>query len=394
MTSSNPPLYYFQSIDFNDYFYQHVDNGISLSIANNNYLSRISNTSSTAPITTFNNSVTFGNSALNQTSANLDLYNQTASGTLTLRLNNNSSVPQTIMNLNSLGTNTSIFNGVSTNSTLINTTGQIASQTYNIPFVPTAITSIGQILSTDAAGHFQYNPNTNALSIGGTVNGTININGSASVLNFMGSGTVINAPSASAISAPYATITSASLTTSGGTVSITGDGSNTLLNGLSITSGGFFGRNDITANSFSGTKNTTRHPIGWTITASKQVLNTSMTSGVIFDVIQIGTPITAFTTLSNGIWMCNTNFNNGTITLGTNTILQGQQVAGANTTLLSTGYIQIVGSTTLSNFGLSYPVGIVQATGNGTGTNIILNFVITAAPLPSLNFNICLTKIA
>jgi len=162
------------------------------------------------------------------------------------------------------------------------------------------------------------------------------------------------------------------------------------LNGLNLNSA-LFGRNDTTANAFDGTLGYTRHPLSWTISASKAVA--IPTSNVVVDVILNGTPTTVFNTLSNGVWRiscsCNNASNNGvttsiTMAWGSPT---GATIINGTTAQL---YHQITAG--LTNFAAPFPDLIIRTTGNGT-TAIICNFTATYSIQPIVTFNLFATKI-
>jgi len=174
------------------------------------------------------------------------------------------------------------------------------------------------------------------------------------------------------------------------------------LNGL-INESAYFGRNDTTANIFGGTLGYIRHPIGWTIKASKAVA--TWTSGVAFDVIATGTANTEFTALSNGVWKFGCCFNN-TTSLGTSSFLVGAWGTPVGGTILNGNgattspynqatilMIESASATALTNFGFVMPEATIQMTGNGT-TNIQLWCYAQFTVQPTYTFNIWATKIA
>ena len=129
MSSIQPPVYYFNGINYNSqFFYTSSTSGISQNFANANYLSKVLTTTSTSPSTTFNNLVTVGNTALTQSAGLFDIYDQTNTGSMTVRLNNNLGIPQTILNLNTSGLST--FNGTSTNASNTNVLGVASGVLY------------------------------------------------------------------------------------------------------------------------------------------------------------------------------------------------------------------------------------------------------------------------
>lgn len=166
---------------------------------------------------------------------------------------------------------------------------------------------------------------------------------------------------------------------------------NSGLNGLSITQGAMFGRNDITANSFNGVLGYTRHPIGWTISVSKAVA--IPTSNVPVDVISTGTPTTVFNTLSNGVWRISCSCNNSA-GLGAMTYAVMGWGAPTGATILNGTTAQLFHQTTsgLSNMGLPYPDLILRTTGNGV-TGLVCNFTATYSVQPIVTFNLFAIKI-
>lgn len=169
---------------------------------------------------------------------------------------------------------------------------------------------------------------------------------------------------------------------------------NTGLNGLSITQGAMFGRNDTTANSFNGVLGYTRHPIGWTISATKNVA--IPTSTVAIDVITQGTAITAFNTLSNGVWKLGCICNNNPV-LGMMQFVEVRWGAPTGATVLNASigqmFHQLSPAASLVNFSNSYPELIIRTTGNGT-TTILCYFTCTYTVQPTIQFNIYAIKIA
>lgn len=174
------------------------------------------------------------------------------------------------------------------------------------------------------------------------------------------------------------------------------------LNGL-VCSSALFGRNDTTANIFSGTLGYTRHPVGWTIKLSKSI--TSWTSASAFNVIAQVAPSTEFIALSNGVWKVGCCFNN-TTSLGVSSFLVGSWGTPVGGTLLngtsatvspynlgSNLFVETADAAALSNFGVVLPEAIIQFTGNGT-TNLVLWCYNQYTAQPTFTFNIWATKIA
>lgn len=154
----------------------------------------------------------------------------------------------------------------------------------------------------------------------------------------------------------------------------------------------FFGRDDTGANTFNGTLGYTRYPVGWTISTSKAVA--IPTSNVSVDVISVGTPITVFNTLSNGVWRISCSCNNSTV-LGVMTYIVMSWGSPTGATIINGTTAQLFHQTTagLSNMGLPYPDLILRTTGNGT-TGLVCNFTTTYSVQPTITFNIWATKIA
>lgn len=162
------------------------------------------------------------------------------------------------------------------------------------------------------------------------------------------------------------------------------------LNGIQC-NGAIFGRNDIVANTFNGTLGYTRHPLAWTIDFSKAVV--VPTSNVTVDVISTGTPITAFNTLSNGVWRVSCTCNNaavaGVITSVTMSwgLPSGATIINGSTSQL---YHQITAG--LTNFSAPFPDLIIRTTGNGV-TGLVCNFTATFSVQPTITFNLWAIKI-
>lgn len=163
MSSIQPPVYYFNGINYNSQFFNTSStSGISQNFANANYLSKVLTTTSTSPSTTFNNLVTVGNTALTQSAGLFDIYDQTNTGSMTVRLNNNLGIPQTILNLNTSGLST--FNGTSTNSSNTNVL-PVASGVLYLTGVNNTLQNYYQ-LNTDSSGHISFATGTNTLQLG------------------------------------------------------------------------------------------------------------------------------------------------------------------------------------------------------------------------------------
>ena len=187
MSTNNPPTFYFPNIDFNDSFYIPTSTGISLSYANANYLSRQGTATSIATSTTFNNSVTIGNTTITQSGNNLILTN-------------GSNIALTLTN----AANTSFLSGYSTQSYLNSISTGIM---YLVGLSGTA--SGAYNLQTDSSGHLSFACGTNTLNIGtsGGANGNLNLYGQGVL--------TIPATTGTAISAPNGNISAATLTTTG-----------------------------------------------------------------------------------------------------------------------------------------------------------------------------------
>jgi hypothetical protein len=171
----------------------------------------------------------------------------------------------------------------------------------------------------------------------------------------------------------------ASITNFAGQVQVSPSASNTGTNGLQV-QGAIFGRNDITANSFSGTLGYTYHPVGWTITMNKVIAN--LPSGSTSNIITFGTANTEFNTMSNGLWLMGCNINNvalpGVMTrLSTEWGVTGGTILniGANFTL----------DVSAGNFRLDASTIVARVTGNGT-TSVVFNFLPTWTVQPTLTF--------
>lgn len=165
------------------------------------------------------------------------------------------------------------------------------------------------------------------------------------------------------------------------------------LNGLVVNSA-MFGRDDIGANTFNGTLSYSRYPIGWTISATKNIA--IPTSTVAIDVITQGTAITSFNNLSNGVWRIGCICNNAPV-LGTMSFVELRWNAPTGATVLNGGvgqmFHQIAPAAAIVNFSNSYPDLFIRATGNGT-TAISCSFASTFSVQPTIQFNIWAIKIA
>jgi hypothetical protein len=162
------------------------------------------------------------------------------------------------------------------------------------------------------------------------------------------------------------------------------------LNGIQC-NGAIFGRDDTVANTFNGTLLYTRHPLAWTIDFSKAVI--IPTSNVTVDVISTGTPITAFNTLSNGVWRVSCTCNNAavpgvmtSVTMGWGTPTGATIINGSTSQL----YHQITAG--LTNFSAPFPDIIIRTTGNGV-TGLVCNFTATYSVQPTITFNLWAIKI-
>jgi hypothetical protein len=150
--------------------------------------------------------------------------------------------------------------------------------------------------------------------------------------------------------------------------------------------GAIFGRNDTTANSFSGTLGYTYHPIGWTIILNKVIAN--LPSASTTNIITFGTANTEFSTLSNGLWLLGVNISNAT-GVGVCTAISTQWGIGGGGTLLNTAQFTM-GVTGL--FQLDGSNAILRATGNGT-TSVIYNVYPTWSAQPTFTFNMYAIKL-
>lgn len=162
------------------------------------------------------------------------------------------------------------------------------------------------------------------------------------------------------------------------------------LNGIQC-NGAIFGRNDTAANTFNGTLLYTRHPLAWTIDFSKLVI--IPTSNVTVDVISTGTPITAFNTLSNGVWRISCSCNNASVpgTITSVTMAWGTPT-GATVINGSTSQLYHQLSAGLTNFSAPFPDLIIRTTGNGV-TGLVCNFTATFSVQPTVTFNLWAIKI-
>ena len=177
----------------------------------------------------------------------------------------------------------------------------------------------------------------------------------------------------------------ASITSLAGQLQVSPPASNTGTNGLQV-QGAIFGRNDTTANAFSGTLGYTYHPIGWTIIITKVIAN--LPSNTTTNIITFGTINTQFTTLSNGIWMLGANISNAS-SAGVCTTLSTRFAISAGGTLLNTAqFTQPVSGT----FELDMNNTIIRVTGNGSTT--IDYFIYTLWSVqPTFTFNLYAIKL-
>jgi len=158
MATSQPPLYYFTGIQFNDGFFNTgttEGGGITQSFADNAYLAR-----NGSGVTSRANDTTF-------------------LGSLTATANANSIISKAQI------------------AHTISTTGVTDATVYTIPFVPTNTTSTSQTLYVDSGvgtNHINYQPSTNTLSVGATTNGNITVLGTASTVSIAGTGTALSIP--------------------------------------------------------------------------------------------------------------------------------------------------------------------------------------------------------
>jgi hypothetical protein len=181
------------------------------------------------------------------------------------------------------------------------------------------------------------------------------------------------------------------LSLSSTSIAITPSQTATGLNGLVVDSA-MFGRNDTSANTFGGTLGYTRHPIGWTVYASKSVA--PPTSNVTMNAITEGTPTTIFNNLSNGVWRISCSCNNA-FGAGTMTYVKLDWGAPTGATILNGTTPQLYHqfSSGLTTLGAAYPDLIIRTTGNGT-TAVICNFYATYSVQPTITFNWFGVKIA
>jgi len=211
MSTNNPPTFYFPNIDFNDAFYIPTSTGISLSYANANYLSRQGTATSIATSTTFNNSVTIGNTTITQSGNNLILTN-------------GSNIALTLTN----ALNTSFLSGYSTQSYL----NSISSGIMYLAGL-SGTTSGAYDLQTDSLGHLSFATGTNTLNIGtsGAANGNINLYGQGVLTIPATTGNAISVPNGNINSNTISTTATATIGTSLQVNSFANIGGNILMNG-------------------------------------------------------------------------------------------------------------------------------------------------------------------
>lgn len=244
--------------------------------------------------------------------------------------------------------------------------------TDNFPiFDALAFTAPLNATITQAQADVKYLARTGvAVSVADTTSFTDNITIGSALIDFV-SGQGLELSSTSIIATPSQTATG--------------------LNGL-VCNSAMFGRNDIGANTFSGTLSYTRHPIGWTISVSKAVA--IPTSNVTVNIITAGTPTTVFNNLSNGVWKfgvtCNNDAGLGAMTYA---VMSYGAITGGTAINGSTSQLYHQTTAGLSNMGLSYPELIVRTTGNGV-TGIVINWICTYSVAPTITFNMWAVKIA
>ena len=91
-----------------------------------------------------------------------------------------------------------LVQGTITKSNTVQSIGTVTNGTYYIPFISNdSVAPTYNTLSTNSLGQFNYNPSNNTLNIGDTVNGNINVLGSASGVLVNGTGTALNVPNGS-----------------------------------------------------------------------------------------------------------------------------------------------------------------------------------------------------
>lgn len=165
------------------------------------------------------------------------------------------------------------------------------------------------------------------------------------------------------------------------------------LNGLVVNSA-MFGRDDTGANTFNGSLSYSRHPIGWTISANKNIA--IPTSATPIDPITQGTAITVFNNLSNGVWRIGCICNNAPV-LGNMSFVELRWTAPTGATVLNAAigqmFHQISPAGALVNFSNSYPDLFIRTTGNGT-TALGCYFACTYSVQPTIQFNFWAIKVA
>ena len=202
MSSQAPPNPWFSGINYNSQFFDTNTTGVSLSYINANFLKITAGSTpiSNASLTTFANAVVFGNSTLSQTGVNLDIRNNSVASTMTVRLNNGASAAQTVMSLNGLGNNTSVFNGNSTTSTTASNVAvsDVSAFTGDFNLLMSAGSS-SSTLGVKGTSSLLYDPSTGVLKTPAlSVAGTLTLSSAA---------TAINASTATAINFPAASVT-------------------------------------------------------------------------------------------------------------------------------------------------------------------------------------------
>lgn len=340
MSAYEPP----SEIDpvFNSLAFQ-APNSVSITLAeaNERYLARRDTATSTAILTSFAGDVTIGNSTLDYTAGNGLFIRTTANGEA-MYLRTLSAAGGTLQKIELNPTHMLLFDAVRVTDSATPTNYSLLQQ------------SAGGILTLDNV-----------------------TNSSTTYLRNRTSGGLVRTP---------ITLTSA------GPV-LTGEANIAGLNGI-VLEGAMFGRNDTAANTFNGTLGYTRHPIGWTISATKNIA--IPTSTVAIDVITQGTAITAFNTLSNGVWKIGCLCNNAPV-LGNMSFVELRWNAPTGATVLNAAigqiFHQISPAASLVNFSNSYPELLIRTTGNGT-TALSCSFATTYSVQPTIQFNLYAIKVA
>ena len=169
------------------------------------------------------------------------------------------------------------------------------------------------------------------------------------------------------------------LSLSSTSIAVTPSQTATGLNGF-VNEAAYFGRNDTGANTFSGTLGYTRHPIGWTVSFTKEL--TTIPSASFTSIITASPASTEFSNLSNGVWMLGCNIGN-TVLTGTCTSINASWSISAGGSFVnnSAQYTTNVSG----GFRLDASNIILRATGNGV-TTIAFTFYPVWTVQPTFTF--------